>query len=262
MIPNIIHFIYGLDPSFGGKPFMLCHYLAIKSAFEINRPEKIYFVYAYEPQTEWFEKARPYVELVQIVPPKQIFGRSLHHFAHMSDVIRLERLLEYGGIYLDLDTICVRSLAPMLGHRFVMGEEYEMWQESPDVPIRPYFKGLCNAVILSESDAPFLRTWYESYREFRSAGKDAFWSEHSVEIPGKIAETSPDTITRLGQTAFFFPSWDEAGINAMFHEDLEFPEAYLHHLWESVAWKYLERLTPESILTENTTYNRIARRFL
>ena len=49
MIPNIIHFIYGLDPSFGGKPFMLFHYLAIKSAYEVNKPDKIYFVYAYEP---------------------------------------------------------------------------------------------------------------------------------------------------------------------------------------------------------------------
>ena len=39
---------------------------AIKSAFDVNRPDKIYFVCAYEPQTEWFEKSKPYIKIVKI----------------------------------------------------------------------------------------------------------------------------------------------------------------------------------------------------
>jgi len=38
MIPNIFHFCYGFTKDFGGKPFSLVHYLALKSAYEINRP--------------------------------------------------------------------------------------------------------------------------------------------------------------------------------------------------------------------------------
>jgi hypothetical protein len=56
MIPNIFHFIFGLKEDFGGKPFNICHYLAIESAFKTNNPSKIYFYCAYKPQGEWFEK--------------------------------------------------------------------------------------------------------------------------------------------------------------------------------------------------------------
>ena len=43
----------------------------------------------------------------------------------------------------------------------------------------------------------------------------------------------------------------------------DFPEAYLHHLWESFAWeKYMSKLTVEDIQKNDTTYNLIARRFL
>lgn len=262
MIPNVIHFIYGLDPTFGGKPFKLFHYLAIKSAYEVNKPEKIYFVYAYEPSSEWFDKIKPYVELVKVTPPSHIFGNKLYHYAHQSDVIRLERLLEYGGIYLDLDTICIKSLAFLLKNDFVMGEEYHLWSESPNEPLEKYYKGLCNAVILSTSDSPFLKRWYESYSTFKSKGKDDFWIEHSVVIPGKLAKSYSNEIKILGEEAFFYPSWDETSLKNLFTEVNEYPAAYLHHLWESVAWPYLENITISSILKEDTTYNKIAKGFL
>ena len=262
MIPNIIHFIYGLDPSFGGKPFMFFHYLAIKSAFEINKPDKIYFVCEYEPQTEWFEKAKRYIEIVKIISPKNIFGNPLCHYAHQSDVIRLERLLEYGGIYLDLDTICVKPLTNLLEYDFIMGEEYQLWSEDANVPLKKYYKGLCNAVILARSDSSFLLRWYESYKSFRSKGKDQLWSEHSVIIPGQLAKSFSKEIEVLGEEAFFYPSWDEQGLKDLFEEDRLYPNAYVHHLWESAAWKCLSHISPQSVLSQDTTYNKIAGRFL
>jgi hypothetical protein len=35
-IPNVFHFAFGFQSDFGGKPFGLVHYLAIKSACEVN----------------------------------------------------------------------------------------------------------------------------------------------------------------------------------------------------------------------------------
>lgn len=58
MIPNIIHFVFGLEPDFGGKVFCLVHYLAIKSALLVNKPDKIFLYYCYEPKGNmWWEKA-------------------------------------------------------------------------------------------------------------------------------------------------------------------------------------------------------------
>ena len=41
MIPNIFHFVFGMAPDFGGKPFSLVHYLSVKSALTLNQPELV-----------------------------------------------------------------------------------------------------------------------------------------------------------------------------------------------------------------------------
>ena len=48
----------------------------------------------------------------------------------------------------------------------------------------------------------------------------------------------------------------------MFVRDKEYPNAYAHHLWESNAWEHFSTLTEERIKTEDTTYNKLARKFL
>ena len=54
MIPNIIHFIFGMAPDFGGIPFSMVNYLAIKSAIDINKPETVIFHYEFEPEGSWW----------------------------------------------------------------------------------------------------------------------------------------------------------------------------------------------------------------
>src|SRR5687767_12052334 len=56
MIPNRIHFIFGLHPDFGGKPFSFVHYLAIASAAAVNSPSEIILHHAHEPAGEWWER--------------------------------------------------------------------------------------------------------------------------------------------------------------------------------------------------------------
>jgi mannosyltransferase OCH1-like enzyme len=61
------------------------------------------------------------VEPVLVTAPKEIFGKRLRSFAHQADVLRLEILMREGGVYLDLDTITLRSFEPLMGDRLVMG---------------------------------------------------------------------------------------------------------------------------------------------
>ena len=88
MIPNVFHFIFGLSDDFGGKPFNLPHYLAIKSSIQVNNPDKVYFYYKHLPQSKWFEKIKDQIELVKVDPPNQIFNNPLYHVAHQADIIR------------------------------------------------------------------------------------------------------------------------------------------------------------------------------
>jgi hypothetical protein len=185
MIPNIIHFIYGLKSDFGGKEFSLIHFLAVVTAAKVNRPEKLYFHYAYEPTGAWWERAKPYLTMNKVVPPAEIFGRPLEHFAHQADVLRLEVLMQYGGIYLDMDVVCVNSFAPLMHKNCVMG-------------IQPG-KGLCNAVILARPGSQFIRLWYEKYRDFDGR----HWSHHSVALPMQLARQHPTLIDIQDEYSFF-----------------------------------------------------------
>jgi len=79
-----------MAPNFGGKPFSLVHYLSIKSAVDLNKPEQAFFHYQYEPIGEWWEKAKPLLRLNKIDAPTQIMGNQLYHVAHQADVVRLQ----------------------------------------------------------------------------------------------------------------------------------------------------------------------------
>ena len=253
MIPKILHYCFGMAPDFGGKPWSLVHYACLRSAAERIRPDKIFFYYEHEPGGAWWELTRRLVTPVKIVAPREIFGNPLSHPAHRADVVRLEKLLEQGGIYLDADVFVHRSFDDLLGHRTVLGAE------GPGARI-----GLCNAVILSEANAPFLRRWYEEYRSFRSRGVDEFWNEHSVKIPLRLARDHPDEITILPHTAFFWPTWEAAGLEALFRsrEPLDISAAYANHLWETPAWdRYLNDLTPGQVRAVESNFHRWVRPF-
>lgn len=278
MIPNVLHFVFGMAKDFGGKPFSLSHYLAIKSAVETNKPETSWFHYEYEPSGEWWQKAKPLLTLNKIKAPEKFMGRPIFHVAHKADVVRLLSLNETGGIYLDLDTICVRPLTPLLGYTFVIGEEFSAPYQPKNFrqKMKYYIRkktgrlnkqtetstGLCNAVLLSEKKSDFISRWLQEYKTFRSAGRDKYWNEHSVRIPQQLAKDYPETVKILGPYSFHYPLYNKQGLYSMFEEVTEFPDAYLHHLWESFSWdQYLSKLTVEDILTKPTTYNLIARKY-
>lgn len=258
MIPNTIFFIL-----FGGKEFNIFHYIAVRSALEVNKPEKIVLLCDEEPKSEWFRRCRSFLEIEKMSPPEKIFDRQLCHFAHKADVVRLETLIKNGGIYLDLDTLCLKPLDELRAFECVMGKEFFYWSSTPEEPRQKYYKGLCNAVLLAQPNASFLLKWHDTYRSFRSKGTDHYWSEHSVEMPATLSEAYGNEIKVMHEDAFFNPSWDEEGLKKLFVEDCHFPDAYVYHLWEKVAWAdYLSKITAETIITKDTTYNRSARKYL
>ena len=173
-IPNKLHFVFGLSEDFGGKPWSLCHYLSVKSAIEVNKPEKAYFYYKHKPSGKWWDLIEDQLDLVQIEPPTEIFGRPLLHVAHQTGVIRLQVLLEEGGIYMDVDTISTKPFTDLLQHSCVLGV-----QGYPNGTV----EGLCDGVILAEKNSEFLQHWLLSYQSHRSKGRDQYWDEHAVRIP-------------------------------------------------------------------------------
>ncbi len=245
-VPNVIHFIFGLREDFGGTPFSFIHYLAIRSALETNKPDKIFLYYEFEPFGLWWEKSKDMVELVQVKAPESIFDNPLNHPSHRADVLRLNILQEHGGIYLDMDVICLKPFEELRSYNFVLGQEKDV--------------GLCNAVILSEPGAEFLKIWLEQYRSFRSKGFDEFWNEHAVKVPSKLAEKNPDLV-HIEENSFFNPLYSEADI-LWTDSGATFEESFCMHLWEKLWWdKYLKDLSPEFIKTDNSCFSQLCRQY-
>lgn len=247
--PKIFHFITGLAPDFGGKPFSFIHYMAVRSALLSNPGFKARIYFEHEPKGVYWEHTKPMVESVLVTAPKEIFGKKLRSFAHQADVLRLEILMREGGVYLDLDTITLRSFEPLMGDRLVMGQELG--------PNRKYI-GLCNATMITPPGSKFLEVWYQQYRNF----SDEMWNTFSVVLPSRLSREMPQDIKIEPVTSFFWPSWDEEGINALFVECKDFSAGYSIHLWESRSWKHIRNLTAHEVLQKRTSYNLLARRYL
>jgi hypothetical protein len=250
MIPLQFHFIFGLQPDFGGKPFSFLHYMAVKSALSVHPGAKAFLYYEHEPQGIYWEVAKSCLETVQIKAPREIFGRPLKHVAHQTDVLRLQILHDKGGIYLDLDTITTRGFATLLRHSCVMARQG--YGETD--------RGMCNAVILSEARHPFIAAWLEEFRHFRSGGADEFWDEHAVVVPQRLMDTGNYRVTVLEPEAFFIPSYDTFGIADMFIDEREYPDSHCHHLWESQSWHLASRINERNVAVLQNTYCKIARR--
>lgn len=254
MIPRVLHFCHGLAPDLGGMPWSLLNHVCVMSAIERIRPDKAFLYYEYEPEGAWWQQTRPHLDLVRITAPREVFGNPLLHVAHRADVVRLQVLLEQGGIYLDCDVFVHRDFDDLLGHDVVMGQEGE--GKSVD--------GLCNAVILARPGAAFLTRWYDAYRSFRSRGQDEHWVEHSVRLPLRLMREHPDEITVLPPDAFHWPTWRPEELALMFgpYPGREARSRYANHLWAQASLRYTWDLTPGRVRAEDSAFHRWARPYV
>ena len=258
IIPNFIHFVYGFKKQ--DKEFDLYKYLAIKSAIDVNNPDKVYFHYKYEPFGKYWNMIKPYLTLEYVEPASEIYGNSLLHYAHQADVTRLQKLQKYGGIYLDIDTICLKSFNDLRKYDFVIGAQGN--KNNSEI------YGLCNAVMLSKPNCEFVIEWIDTYTTFRSTGRDEYWDEHSVLMPLKLSYKYSNKIKILDNNAFYNPLWYNIN-EILFNKDINIDEYkkiinnnYCIHLWDTYSNEYLSNLTEDYLLNENTLYNIFARKFI
>lgn len=232
-VPNHLHFVFGLRPDFGGKPFSLIHYLSVKSAVILNRPHRAIMWYAYQPQGKWWEAACELAEPLQIGDHSQYQNVPRDHHAHRADLARLTILKEHGGIYLDLDTICVKPFGDLLQQGCTMG-----WEDRSRTQ-------LCNAIILAEQNSPFIDKLIEAQSDFQPG----MWGEVSITAAGTLARRFPNLINTVDRETFYWPSWDQTGLDLFRSESPQhFPESICFHLWEQIFWDpLLNDLTPQTI---------------
>lgn len=222
MIPNIVHFNYGLEDQ--KEDFLFSYYLAILSCKVISRPNKIFFYYNFEPKGVWWQKTRDLVTPIQIKTPEYFGNKKILKTAHKSDFLRMFVLHKHGGIYLDIDTITIRNYKNLLSKNFIISQE---------VTERGRNMGFSNAVMMSEPNGKFINIWLNNYEKyFNPQG----WQEASTILPQIIYSkfNDPEHITLLPPDCFVRPSFEK--IENIFQEEMEIPKNLLVlHLWNQYS---------------------------
>ena len=271
MIPHVVHFVFGLEEQ--REPFHFVHHLSIESCRRVLAPDIIYFHYKHLPWGPWWEEVAPHVQLHEVSLASEVseadysFGAvpATYRYAHHADFIRLDALIEHGGIYADIDTLFVRPFRPdLFDHPFVIGAEPPVVHERTGEPL----PSLCNAVLMAEPGSTFARAW----RERMGDALDGTWSNHSGFLSMALSEEMPHAVhVEPAVTFFSFPA-DAHGMFQLFEERHPVPaEALSIHLWAHLWWEQTRRdftpahqgwSTPSAIRPARSTFADLARPYL
>ena len=183
----------------------------------------------------------------QILPADQIFryvkGYGEGSVAAFANFFRYKLLLERGGWWTDLDSVCMQPLDFEDEH--VAGRE-----RTPDGTFR-----LANGLIRAPCGSRLLEYCWDACQKVDRA--DIVWGQigprllteafHKVGVPVRVVE--PDD---------FYPVnyWD---VWQLIDARQAVPSCYAIHLWNS-RWRH-ERLDPDAVYSSTSIYEQLKRRF-
>lgn len=267
-IPHQFHFIYGLKPQ--TSPFHLIHYLCLESCLRVNQPERIFLYYHHRPWGRYWDLIRDKIIPIRIPPPAITLRYTDPHveryrYAHEADFLRLDVLIEQGGVYADLDTIFVNPIPDRLfAYPFVLGREHDVHCQTTG-EVRP---SLCNALIMCAPRAQFAML----YRERMEQAFDGSWSRHSTILPADLAAEHSLLIHIEPPRRFYSFMWTRDDLHRLLGECEQVGgDVASIHLWAHLWWSEHRRdfsnihagmFTEDYIRTVNTTYNLLARPYL
>jgi hypothetical protein len=242
VVPKIVHHTWYSNNL--RNTFRFHHYISMLSAYKHIQPTKVMFWHEKVPEGDWWAKIRervPVIEMKYRKGPTEIHGNHIGNPAHKSDIVRLEAVMEYGGIYTDLDVIVLKSFDPLLKYNTTLG--YETGAGAAN--------GLCNGIIISRPRAKFLEIWHYEYRSF----KDGQWAVHSVLVPARLAKKYPSLIHTEAKS-LHRPNWLETKWLYNNGSLYDWSRNYAVHLW--YRFHNVDH-NPEDIKMLNTTMGELFR---
>ncbi|KAJ3282979.1 hypothetical protein HDU79_009513 [Rhizoclosmatium sp. JEL0117] len=268
-IPNAYHGVFG-----DGMEFKFHHYVSLKSVHDIMQPFGMYIHgFDFPMKNELFQKAIKEFNLI-LVPSRRankVFHIDIKVKEHESDVLRMEIMNVYGGIYADFDVFWLKPLhnlprfdksnplpEPKPPKKSLLSGEYEtvLGEEEPDI-------GVGNGILINKRCARFMFDWYKFYVMFR----DEEWREHSVLLPHTLWKTTYHPGGHLGQQLHVEldtlqkPDWahrDWVHTKEGF-KNWDWTKNYACHLWYRA---YGKKHTFETIKTADDPIGRMARYIL
>lgn len=169
---------------------------------------------------------------------------------HALDVLRLKLVLQFGGLFLDQDTLLIKNINDLRGHEVSLG-----WPEGQFIGTQ---------FLLAKPNATFIRLWLESYRDYRPI----LWYYNAGQVPTQdILQHCPDLIHRevdkiavkgLAKELYQDRNWqgwrDFYAIHLLFR--------HRSYLVDDDDNEKIEEFDEENIMTYNRTFGIMAREVL
>lgn len=262
IIPQISHVVFGLKKQ--TEEFSYVYYLAIRSFIFYNKPKYVFFWYIYEPYGRYWALIKQFLILNKI-DENYIFSignKIAHKYAHKADLIRMEVLKKYGGIYFDIDTITYKpfdSIDGFYNYDFYIGIQERNWNNngrSKNIELL-----LCNAIMACKKESFFINKWMKMYEQnFNPNG----WCEASVLLPGIIysglSKTEKDNIFLANEDMMLKPTYTETSMIFESEHEINKNLIMLHH-WNTFSNKYYKDINLNYHNTSNTMYAKIVKHF-
>jgi hypothetical protein len=253
-IPKIFHFIYIK----GGYNFCMAHYVAIRSCYEVNKPEKIYLYTNTDlVDNEWWELAKKYCEVKQVRIPEYINNHHIRYKQHQADVMRVYILQKAGGVYMDLDVLSLKPLDGTVAVPDIETQGDTNLYNNDFVMPRESINRLCNCFIMSSKNHKMLDLWLDSYEKSYGEVED-YWGGLSVIKPLELIEKNNLKVTILrGKSIIPFTFNDYE----FFYRDItdKISDSLTVHLWDTEAMKY--NMIPLDLKYFDTNNNTFTRHF-
>ena len=125
-VPRFLHLIWFYKISL---PLRFHHLITFKAPLRFLRPTKIFFWPNTVPIGTYWDECLSLIPsstqllMKQIEPPGFVLERKVSSVHHKSDVVRMQALLEHGGLYIDFDVVLLRDITPLLCYNFTLGQE-------------------------------------------------------------------------------------------------------------------------------------------
>ena len=244
-VPNIVHYIWYNTNS---APLKFHHLLSVLSAHKFIRPDVIYFHTDNVPVGKYWEHVKkiPGLKVNLRTPPFTLFGERvktpLFYTSH-SNVDRVKILMEYGGIYLDLDVLVTNSFDDLRKHSCVVGQEQA--------------NKACGSVIVCEKTAFFLYLWINAYLDDYRMEE---WAYNTGQVPFNLWKRFPHLVHM--EQKINRPNFKELG-KIWGSEPFDWKQNYAVHIWYRL-WKdskYYDNVEPdpETIKTMDNAFGQMAR---
>jgi hypothetical protein len=247
MVPNLVHFIWITGPT--SRPFSFINYMAVRAAKEQTGGAVV--IHCNEPPSgnKFWDMALRYAAFRRIDVPTHIGGTEITHVQYASDVIRLELLYRWGGIYIDTDMLLIKPVKPLMERKCTMTIESVNNDGTP--------KSVANGVIFAAPKSEFLKIMLDATPV---AMKSDVWANHAVTLPLELAKEYPEMIHLEPQKSFFpfdlSRNWLFEGEKADEYTPM-LNETYGVHVYETFWRDSLRYLTPDYVKQGSSLFAKL-----